>query len=326
MLTIKSPRNYPPFNIASEEFLIKNFNDDIFLLYINDPTIIVGKHQNTLAEINLEYIRENNIHVVRRLSGGGAVFHDHGNLNFCFIMTHEGEQKVDFRKYTQPIIDVLRSLGVNAEFQGRNDLVIEGKKFSGNASHVYKNRVLHHGTILFDAHMDQLSKALKSDPLKFTDKAVKSIRSRVTNISDHLQTPITITQLEEMIIRHIRAIYPEAQGYQFSDKDIQQIELLVSHKFNTWDWNFGYSPQYGFSKSVKTEGGKIEIHLQVDQGVIEQIKIFGDFFASEPTEKVERILTGLRHDPYIIQRALETIRFNDYFNNVPMAEFIKAMF
>ncbi len=326
MLTIKSPINYPPFNIASEEYLIKNFQENIFLLYINDPTIIVGKHQNTLAEINTEYVQQEGIHVVRRLSGGGAVFHDHGNLNFCFITNQEGDHKVDFRKYTQPIIEVLQHLGINATFQGRNDLTIDGKKFSGNASHVHKNRVLHHGTILFDAKMDQLAKALKTDPLKFSDKAVKSVRSRVTNIVEHLKTPLTIEELERLILNHINTLYPEATPYSFSEKDHQEIETLVKEKFDTWDWNYGYSPQYTFEKSIKTAGGKIEFHLETREGIIERVKIFGDFFAQKPTEEIEALLTGTPHNLQQLQHTLEAVDFNSYFNNVPLAEFINGMF
>ncbi len=326
MLTIKSPDNFPPFNIASEEYLIKNFNDDIFLLYINDPTIIIGKHQNTLAEINTEYVKANGIHVVRRLSGGGAVFHDHGNLNFCFITTQDGDNKVDFKMYTRPIIDVLQSIGINAEFQGRNDLTIEGKKFSGNASHVHKNRVLHHGTILFDAKMDNLSKALKTDPVKFSDKAVKSIRSRVTNIVEHLHEPLTIEELEQMILNRINSLYPDATPYAFSESDKKEIDLLVENKFNTWDWNYGYSPQYSFARSFKSEGGKVDFHIEAQDGVIKKIKIFGDFFAQKPTEEIETMLIGVQHDQKQIKEKLNTIDFNAYFNGVPIDQFINSMF
>ena len=326
MLTIKSLSNFPPLNIASEEYLIKNFKEDIFLLYINDPTIIIGKHQNTLAEINLEYVRENNIHVVRRLSGGGAVFHDHGNLNFCFIVTQEGDNKVNFRKYTQPIIDVLQQIGINAEFQGRNDLTIDGRKFSGNASHVHKNRVLHHGTILFDAKMDNLSKALNVDPIKFNDKAVKSVRSRVTNIKEHLKSPLLIEELEQMVLNHINTLYPDAKPYVFTPTDIEAINRLVKDKFDTWDWNYGYSPNYAFTKTIKTSGGKIDFHMNVRDGVIEEIKIFGDFFSQKPIENIEKLLSGRRHDPQSIRKTLETIEFNSYFNGVPMEEFINGMF
>ena len=186
MLCIKDSHTDPYFNIAADEYALKYLEDDCFMLWRNEPSIIVGKHQNTLAEINVDYVMKNNIKVVRRISGGGAVFHDLGNLNFTFVKNAGEDAQGDFRKFTQPILDVLQSMGINAKFEGRNDLTIDGKKFSGNAESIWKNRVLHHGTLLFSAVMTDLSAALKVNPLKFQDKAVKSVRSRVTNISEHL--------------------------------------------------------------------------------------------------------------------------------------------
>ncbi len=175
MRCIKNPETNPYFNLAAEEYVLKNFNDDCFMLWRNRPSIIVGKHQNTLSEININHVKENNIDVVRRLSGGGAVFHDLGNLNFTFIKNVNNESNlVDFKKYTQPIIDVLKHLGVDAKFEGRNDIMINGRKVSGNAEHVFKRRVLHHGTLLFSSVMADLSKVLKVNPLKYQDKGVKS--------------------------------------------------------------------------------------------------------------------------------------------------------
>ena len=174
MLCIINTNTKPYFNLAAEDYVLRNFKDDCFMLWRNKPSIIIGKHQNTLAEINLEYVKDNNIDVVRRLSGGGAVFHDLGNLNFTFIKNAKDEGSlVDFKKYIQPILEVLQSLGVNAKFEGRNDIMIDGKKISGNAEHVFKRRVLHHGTLLFLSQIADLSKALKVNPLKYQDNGVK---------------------------------------------------------------------------------------------------------------------------------------------------------
>ena len=278
MLCIRRKNTNPYFNLATEEYVLKNFDEDSFMLWRNEPSIIVGKHQNTLAEINIDYVKANNIPVVRRLSGGGAVFHDLGNLNFTFTKKGNNENLIDFRKYTEPIIEVLNKIGIEAKFEGRNDLTIDGKKFSGNAEHIWKNRVLHHGTLLFSSEIKDLSQALKVDPLKFTDKAVKSVRSRVTNISEHLKYKMDVMDFYEMIINHIINSHPDIKLYELSEYDHQQINILVNNKYSSWDWNFGYSPNYNFKKTIKTNGGFIEINMDVINGIIIDFKLYGDFF------------------------------------------------
>ncbi|MFO7643594.1 MAG: lipoate--protein ligase [Desulfosarcina sp.] len=326
MLCITHSSTDPYFNLAAEEYVLKNFNDDCFMLWRNDNTIVVGKHQNTLAEINIDYIKEKKIRVVRRLSGGGAVFHDLGNLNFTFIMNgHEGHL-VDFRKYTLPVIEVLKNLSVNAEFQGRNDLTINGKKFSGNAEHVFKKRVLHHGTLLFSSLMEDLHLALRVNPLKYKSKAVKSIRSRVTNIKDHLQQDMDVTEFRDMILDHIMNLFPDSKAYTFNNEDIRNINNLREKKYLTWEWNFGYSPKYDFEKSFMTKGGFIQVHLNVSGGVIQSAKIYGDFFNKLDISAVEEILKGSRHDRTELLEKLQSIQFSDYFHNITAEEFTDGMF
>jgi len=187
MLCIENNHTDPYFNLAVEEYLLRNFGEDCFMLWRNKASIIVGKHQNALAEINYDYVKENNIDVIRRLSGGGTVFHDLGNLNFTFIQNvNKNENIVDFKRYIEPIVKVLQQQGVNAKHEGRNDIMIGGRKVSGNAEHVFKKRVLHHGTLLFSSEISNLSKALKVNPLLYQDKGVKSVKSRVANINQFL--------------------------------------------------------------------------------------------------------------------------------------------
>lgn len=326
MLCIINDSQEPYFNMACEEYFFKNFKDDIFMLWRNNNAIVVGKHQNTLAEINLEYVKEKGIKVVRRLSGGGAVFHDLGNLNFTFIMNGENEKVVDFKKYTQPIIDILRKIGVDAKLEGRNDLTIDGKKFSGNAVHVIKNRLIQHGTLLFESIVDDLTQSLKVNPLKFKDKAVKSVRSRVTNINEHLNEPISLDKFTDMIMDHIMEIYPESEIYEITDNDKQAIQKLADEKYSTWEWNFGYQAKYNFEKLIKTKGGHIEVHLDVQDGNIENAKIFGDFFNTKDVKEIEEALIGVRHEESKIIEVLEKYNLEEYFANVSVDEFLNALF
>jgi lipoate-protein ligase A len=326
MLCIKDLHTDPYFNLAADEFVMKNFKEDCFMLWRNEPSIIVGKHQNTLAEINVDYVRENNIKVVRRISGGGAVFHDLGNLNFTFIRNSEEGAQVDFRKFTRPIIEVLQAIGINAKFEGRNDITIDGKKFSGNAEHVWKTRTLHHGTLLFSAVMTDLSAALKVNPLKFNDKAVKSVRSRVTNISEHLPEKMDVLEFRDRIMKHIMEMYPDSKEYEYTADDIAGIEKLRDEKFMTWDWNFGFSPKYDFEKMIRTEGGSIEFHFNVDKGIIKEIRIYGDFFHKHDIEDVQKSLVGVKHEYNSIVENLSRFNFNEYFKNIKVEEFAQGMF
>jgi lipoate---protein ligase len=326
MLCIQRNITDPYFNLAAEEYVLKNFQDDVFMLWQNSPSIIVGKHQNTLAEINLEWATKNKIPVVRRISGGGTVFHDLGNLNFTFIRNVEGENHVDFRKFTAPVIAILQSFGLNARFEGRNDITVDGRKVSGNAEHVYKKRVLHHGTLLFSSRLNDLSSALKVTQAKFQDKAVKSVRSRVTNISEHLSEPMDVLAFKDMIQQYLTNQNPDVKNVVFTESDTAAIEKLVREKYKTWEWNFGYSPKYSFSRTIRTNGGSIQFNFDVRDGVIRNARIYGDYFGLRDTEEIERMLINVPHRQEAISKVLSSIDIDHYFKNVNPDEFINGMF
>ncbi len=327
MFCIKNSKTNPYFNLAAEEYILKNFKEDCFMLWQSTPSIVVGKHQNTLAEINYDFVKKNKIDVIRRLSGGGTVFHDLGNLNFTFIKNVVDEENlVDFKKYINPIIEILKSLGVDAKHEGRNDIMVDGKKISGNAEHVFKKRVLHHGTLLFNSEIKNLSQALKVNPLIYSDKGVKSVRSRVANISDYLKSKIDLLGFQESIYNHIFQNNSNATYYEFTDEDIYQINNLVKKKYKTWEWNFGYSPKYVFEKSFNLNDNYFEVQLNVEKGKIVNAKVMVDDSNSEEAIVLSRILEGNFHREKELLKALDDHFKSGIISDVPINEFIKYLF
>jgi lipoate-protein ligase A len=315
----------PAFNLASEEWLLRNTDEDIFMLWRNDRAVIVGRNQNTAAEIDEGYVRDNSITVIRRMTGGGAVFHDLGNVNFSFIQLGSQARQLDFHRFTAPILEALQAMGVDCRFEGRNDLVIDGMKFSGNAQLIEKDRVLHHGTLLYSAQMANLSGALRANPAKFEDKAVKSVKKRVTNIASHLPEPMDVETFIARVMEHVSSgASGGVQGLRPGEEE--EIRELVKAKYGTWEWNFGASPDYGITQCKKTRGGLVEAHLDVHQGRIRAARIFGDFFGVRPVSELEALLAGCRHERSDISGALEGVRVEEYIRDVDTETFLDCLF
>ncbi len=309
-LGIKLESVNPFFNIAAEEYLLKNFKDDVFLLYRNQPSIIIGKHQIAHAEINHEFIKKKDVKIVRRLSGGGTVYHDLGNLNFSFITTGTPGKLLDFKKFIVPIKLLLQKLDINVKLGDRNELLINDKKISGNAEHIFKNRVLHHGTLLFSANLENLAAALKVKPLKYNSKAIQSVRSKVSNIADCLKKKMNITEFADLLMEYILTKQKKTVLYELTQKDKTLIQKLVDTKYATWDWNFAYSPSYTLKKIVKLENKLLQLSFDVKKGRMSNItleSIHGDF---QHAKKIEAILNNCKHKIEDIREKFKTTEAN----------------
>lgn len=327
MKYIVNTSNDPAYNVALEAYAFQKLTDidEIFILWINEPAIIIGRHQNTIQEINKEFIDKNGIHVVRRLSGGGAVYHDLNNLNYTIISNNTQEGAFDFQTFSKPVIDTLAKLGVKAEFTGRNDLEINGQKFAGNAQAYYKGRMMHHGCLLFDVDMSVLGQALKVSKDKIESKGIKSVRARVTNIVDHLSDKITVQEFSDAILAQMKEEYPEMDEYVLSDAELSEIQAMRDNQFATWDWTYGKAPEYTIERGVRYPAGKITTYANVENSTIESVKIFGDFFGVKPVDDIEKMLEGVRYDYKDVLAALKTVDTSQYFSRMTPEEITKAI-
>ncbi len=317
----------PRINLAIEEYALKNLDieDTYLLFYINEPSIIIGKNQNSVEEINTKYVEDNGIHVVRRLSGGGAVYHDHGNLNFSFITKDDGESFHNFKKFTAPVVEALKSLGVEAEMSGRNDILAEGRKISGNAQFSTRGRMFSHGTLLFDSEIEHVVSALNVKKDKIESKGIKSIRSRVANIKEFLKEEITIEQFRQLLLE---AIFKskDIPKYELTEEDWKNIHELSKERYQNWDWNYGKSPKFNLQHSHRFPVGQIDVRLDVTKGKIENCKIYGDFFGVGDVSEVEDLLSGVKYEKAEISQALEGIDVKHYFGNITRDELIDLIY
>lgn len=320
-------------NIALETYLVENplVDEPILLFYINDPSIIIGRNQNTIEEINQEYVEKHGIQVVRRMSGGGAVYHDCGNFSFCFIKDDDGSFR-DFASFTAPVIDALHKLGVeDAHLEGRNDLLIGDQKFSGNAMYAKDGRMTAHGTILYDADLEAVNAALNPNKQKIESKGIKSVRSRVTNIRpfvDDQYKDLTTEEFRDRILLEVFDVDDRSQVKELilTDEDWEKVYEIQKERFGNWDWNYGQSPEFTVQVDHKYLFGLVDIRLDVDQGVVHQAKIFGDFFGLGNISDVEEALVGTKYTKEEIQKVLEELDLIRYIGNITAEELTTLIF
>ena len=317
----------PYFNLALYEYTMKHIDvdDEFFFLWRNDPAVIIGKNQNAVEEINQKYIDENGVKVARRVSGGGAVYHDLGNLNFTFVINVDDPGKVNYKKYVQPIIDALDSMGIKAEASGRNDILIDGLKISGNAQRVTNGKLMHHGTLLFDVNLEHMVQALNVAPDKFVSKGVKSVRSRVTNIKEHLPEDTDIFDFWDKLQYYLSNNGQDSEII-LTDDDIAKIEFEAMNTFSTYDWVYGASPEFDMTNEKRFTGGKVEVKVKVDQGHIEDIRFYGDYLGVMDVKDIEDRSINTRFTITDVSAILDLSDVSLYFGNITKEEILTLIF
>jgi len=295
-------------NLALEEYLLSHDDQNYFMIWQSDPAVVVGKHQNALAEVNYRFIRENNIVLARRLSGGGTVFHDRGNLNFTYIARGEPGKLVDFRRYIEPVIDFLNTMGINATQGLTNEILVDGKKISGNAEHVHKNRVLHHGTLLLQADLKLLHESIAVVPGKYVDRAVQSRRSQVANLADFLPEARDPEKIGAKFISYIRNRF-NGTVFQPDVLTLEATAELAELKYRSLEWTIGWSPDYEFRNVFRNPAFNLEIYIKVQRGVIVSASLDSAQITGNRLRRLEDDLAGCRHEAGHIQVVLEKAGF-----------------
>ena len=314
----------PAYNLAFEEYVLTHrCEGDYLILWQNDNTIVVGQNQNAAAEINRAFVDEHHIHVVRRTTGGGAVYHDLGNLNYSFI-TDDEDGPLHLERFTRPVVDALCALGLQASASGRNDILVEDRKVSGTAQRIYKKRILHHGTLLFDSNPDMVAGALNVDPAKYQSKGQKSVRSRIGNIRSFLKQDMTLPEFWSYLVQALGSA--DVRRDALTEEELAQARRLKEEKYDTWEWTYGKSPRYNMTSKRRWTGGNLEIYVEVSQGLTQALTIYGDFMATRSMQDVIDALTGCQFRPEAFSKQLKQFDLAEYFGAITEEELLQTVF
>ena len=325
MRYLKNPSTNPYYNMAFDEYCLESLpiDEPVFFLWQNRPAVIVGFNQEVNTEVNLDYLKENGIDLVRRVTGGGAVYHDLENLNYTIVGRSEDLER-DYPEYASLLAKALQTLGVPATLSGRNDILVEGRKVSGFAKRVCKNRLMVHGTLMYNVDVNVLTNVLNPSTTKLQSKGIASVRSRVANLCDYLPEIPDIQTFSQRLEEILSNNHSDTE-YQLSETDLTNIQQLTDKKFATWEWNYGRSPKATLSHSARLACGTVEIHLTLAENRIASCRFGGDFLGNLPTTDLESALIDVVYNTESIRERLSTFTISDYFDKVTVEELIKLI-
>lgn len=333
MKYLETKSTNPYYNLAYEEWVLTRFpKGEYLILWQNDNTVVIGCNQNTLEEINSQFIQEHGINVVRRTTGGGAVYHDLGNLNFSFITDYDRDKGTDMSAFTSLVVNALKALSLPASASGRNDILVDGKKVSGTAQRIVKvngkERILYHGTLLFRSDPEMISGALNADPLKFASKSTKSVKSRVGNISDYMPEGVTLDDFRKLMRKQLEGSGDpeEARLPGMESVDLSEVEELKRSKYDRYDWNYGKSPSFKFENKKRFPGGTLDVRLNIEKGIIKDAAIFGDFLSLRPASELADALKDVCLRREDVRAALSSFEIPDHLGAVTLDELLETMF
>ncbi|MDO5027814.1 MAG: lipoate--protein ligase [Bacillota bacterium] len=332
MKFVESHSYDPEYNLAFEEFLFKYLpldnGEEYVYLWQNADAVIIGKNQNAWAEINEQYMDDTKTKLVRRITGGGAVYHDLGNLNFSFITKDKGQGKIDFSTYYVPIVEALKKLGVPAELSGRNDISVDGKKVVGASQSIWKNRVLSNGCMLFDVKMENLAQALKVRPEKLKTKGIASVKARVSNIKPYMDSDKTVEDFKALLLKELfDQVGQEVEEYVLSEEDLKKVEEIKAERFGNSKWNWGKSPKGSYSRGIKFPAAWVETSFDVNRGKLENVKILGDYFGTMDTKEIEEALEGQDYKKDLVENVLKGFQLEKYFGKgIDSEDLVKLFF
>lgn len=324
-------------NLATEEYLMNHadVSEPLFLVYIQSPCVIIGRNQNACEELDLNYLRENQITLTRRISGGGAVFDDLGNMSFSFVKKRDEVQFGNYQNVTEPILSALHKMGATqAVSGGRNDLYIDGLKFSGNAMYSKNNRTYSHGTLMYDVDLSVLDRILTVSKEKIASKATPSVKKNVTNVKGYLKPEFQFERTEDFRDQLLCELYGVKSLAEIKDKELvltqvdrKAIQKLFDEKYANDAWIFGEAPAFEYNKRTRIASvGIVDVKLNVVHGKISAAKIFGDFFGQQPVEQLSAFLVGKEYRFEAIEKELKQIKVSEYIHNLTNEDFLALLF